>query len=175
MRLRGRKNTTHQSIWQQNKKHWTNALWELMWERITRRCGTESAPREASNGNLHLVLYFLSLYACRRHREKLQAHFSDGRSLRDCSINAPGPPSKPSSRLQYSLLFPKVRPPDNRYPSASSSRVNLMASILYGRGCAHCSRAEALTGWCTTSHVLLTCWFSCWVQAEWQCDTCGVE
>lgn len=46
----------------------------------------------------------------RRHREKLQAHFSDGRSLRDCSVNASGLMSKSAPRLQYSLQFQKVQP-----------------------------------------------------------------
>ncbi|XP_058477775.1 pro-neuregulin-3, membrane-bound isoform isoform X1 [Solea solea] len=39
----------------------------------------------------------------KRHREKLQAHFSDSRSLRDCSVNASGLMSKSAPRLQYSL------------------------------------------------------------------------
>ncbi|XP_076615748.1 pro-neuregulin-3, membrane-bound isoform [Chaetodon auriga] len=43
----------------------------------------------------------------KRHREKLQAHFSDSRSLRDCSINASGLMSKSAPRLQYSLQFQK--------------------------------------------------------------------
>ncbi|XP_041819211.1 pro-neuregulin-3, membrane-bound isoform [Chelmon rostratus] len=43
----------------------------------------------------------------KRHREKLQAHFSDSRSLRDCSINASGLMSKSTPRLQYSLQFQK--------------------------------------------------------------------
>ncbi|KAM9336279.1 pro-neuregulin-3, membrane-bound isoform [Symphorus nematophorus] len=43
----------------------------------------------------------------KRHREKLQAHFSDSRSLRDCSVNASGLMSKSTPRLQYSLHFQK--------------------------------------------------------------------
>lgn len=43
----------------------------------------------------------------KRHREKLQAHFSDGRSLRDCSINASGLMSKSAPRPQYSLQLQK--------------------------------------------------------------------
>ncbi|XP_069011668.1 LOW QUALITY PROTEIN: pro-neuregulin-3, membrane-bound isoform [Embiotoca jacksoni] len=43
----------------------------------------------------------------KKHREKLQAHFSDSRSLRDCSVNASGLMSKSTPRLQYSLQFQK--------------------------------------------------------------------
>ncbi|XP_041671030.1 pro-neuregulin-3, membrane-bound isoform [Cheilinus undulatus] len=43
----------------------------------------------------------------KRHREKLQAHFSDSRSLRDCSINASSLMSKSTPRLQYSLQLQK--------------------------------------------------------------------
>ncbi|XP_070708450.1 pro-neuregulin-3, membrane-bound isoform [Pempheris klunzingeri] len=43
----------------------------------------------------------------KRHREKLQAHFSDSRSLRDCSVNASGLMSKSAPRLQYSLQLKK--------------------------------------------------------------------
>ncbi|XP_060951530.1 pro-neuregulin-3, membrane-bound isoform [Limanda limanda] len=43
----------------------------------------------------------------KRHREKLQAHFSDSRSLRDCSVHASGLMSKSSPRLQYSLQLQK--------------------------------------------------------------------
>ncbi|KAJ4940268.1 hypothetical protein JOQ06_026577, partial [Pogonophryne albipinna] len=43
----------------------------------------------------------------KRHREKLQAHFSDSRSLRDCSVNASGLMSKSAPRLQYSLQLQK--------------------------------------------------------------------
>ncbi|XP_024913105.1 pro-neuregulin-3, membrane-bound isoform isoform X3 [Cynoglossus semilaevis] len=43
----------------------------------------------------------------KRHREKLQAHFSDSRGLRDCSVSASGLMSKSSSRLQYSLQLQK--------------------------------------------------------------------
>ncbi|XP_041830276.1 pro-neuregulin-3, membrane-bound isoform [Melanotaenia boesemani] len=43
----------------------------------------------------------------KRHREKLQAHFSDSRSIRDCSINASGLMSKSTPRLQYSLHLQK--------------------------------------------------------------------
>ncbi|XP_024141586.1 pro-neuregulin-3, membrane-bound isoform isoform X1 [Oryzias melastigma] len=39
----------------------------------------------------------------KRHREKLQAHFSSSRSLRDCSVNASGLMSKSTPRFQYSL------------------------------------------------------------------------
>ncbi|XP_061562737.1 pro-neuregulin-3, membrane-bound isoform isoform X1 [Phycodurus eques] len=39
----------------------------------------------------------------KRHRQKLQAHFSESRSLRDCGINASGLMSKSSSRTQYTL------------------------------------------------------------------------
>lgn len=80
------------------------------------RVAQEIAPSETPHWNLARLLLlhlFLLLYyffcLCRRHREKLQAHFSDGRSLRDCSINASGLMSKSASRLQYSLQFQKVR------------------------------------------------------------------
>ncbi|KAM6898600.1 pro-neuregulin-3, membrane-bound isoform [Lycodopsis pacificus] len=43
----------------------------------------------------------------KRHREKLQAHFSESRSLRDCSVNASGLMSKSTPRLQYSLQLQK--------------------------------------------------------------------
>ncbi|TDG98017.1 hypothetical protein EPR50_G00213870 [Perca flavescens] len=43
----------------------------------------------------------------KRHREKLQAHFSDSRSLRDCSVNASGLMSKSTPRLQYSFQLQK--------------------------------------------------------------------
>ncbi|AWP17718.1 putative pro-neuregulin-3 membrane-bound [Scophthalmus maximus] len=43
----------------------------------------------------------------KRHREKLQAHFSDSRSLRDCSVHASGLMSKSAPRLQYSLQLQK--------------------------------------------------------------------
>ncbi|KAG7227909.1 hypothetical protein INR49_013703 [Caranx melampygus] len=43
----------------------------------------------------------------KRHREKLQAHFSDSRSLRDCSVNASGLMSKSAPRLQYCLQIQK--------------------------------------------------------------------
>ncbi|XP_071318833.1 pro-neuregulin-3, membrane-bound isoform isoform X1 [Trachinotus anak] len=43
----------------------------------------------------------------KRHREKLQAHFSDSRSLRDCRVNASGLMSKSAPRLQYSLQIQK--------------------------------------------------------------------
>ncbi|XP_062269678.1 pro-neuregulin-3, membrane-bound isoform isoform X2 [Platichthys flesus] len=43
----------------------------------------------------------------KRHREKLQAHFSDSRSLRDCSVHASGLMSKSTPRLQYSLQLQK--------------------------------------------------------------------
>ncbi|CAJ1081040.1 pro-neuregulin-3%2C membrane-bound isoform [Xyrichtys novacula] len=44
----------------------------------------------------------------KRHREKLQAHFSDSRSLRDCSVNASGLMSKSQNpKLQYSLQLQK--------------------------------------------------------------------
>ncbi|XP_044033644.1 pro-neuregulin-3, membrane-bound isoform isoform X2 [Siniperca chuatsi] len=43
----------------------------------------------------------------KRHREKLQAHFSDSRSLRDCNVNASGLMSKSTPRLQYSLQLQK--------------------------------------------------------------------
>ncbi|CAI5658896.1 unnamed protein product [Oreochromis niloticus] len=43
----------------------------------------------------------------KRHREKLQAHFSDSRSLRDCTVNASGLMSKSTPRLQYSLQLQK--------------------------------------------------------------------
>uniref|UniRef100_A0A8C7YJJ9 Neuregulin 3b n=1 Tax=Oryzias sinensis TaxID=183150 RepID=A0A8C7YJJ9_9TELE len=39
----------------------------------------------------------------KRHSEKLQAHFSSSRSLRDCSVNASGLMSKSTPRFQYSL------------------------------------------------------------------------
>ncbi|TNN50273.1 Pro-neuregulin-3, membrane-bound isoform [Liparis tanakae] len=44
----------------------------------------------------------------KRHREKLQAHFSESRSLRDCSVNASGLMSKSTPRLQYSLQLQKL-------------------------------------------------------------------
>ncbi|XP_028287386.1 pro-neuregulin-3, membrane-bound isoform [Parambassis ranga] len=43
----------------------------------------------------------------KRHREKLQAHFSDSRSLRDCSVSASGLMSKSTPRLHYSLQLQK--------------------------------------------------------------------
>ncbi|KAM4715096.1 pro-neuregulin-3, membrane-bound isoform [Anableps anableps] len=43
----------------------------------------------------------------KRHREKLQAHFSDSRSLRDCSVNASALMSKSAPRIQYSLHLQK--------------------------------------------------------------------
>ncbi|KAM4524790.1 pro-neuregulin-3, membrane-bound isoform [Odontesthes bonariensis] len=43
----------------------------------------------------------------KKHREKLQAHFSDTRSLRDCSVNGSGLVSKSTLRLQYSLHLQK--------------------------------------------------------------------
>ncbi|CAB1434461.1 unnamed protein product [Pleuronectes platessa] len=43
----------------------------------------------------------------KRHREKLQAHFSDSRSLRDCSVHGSGIMSKSTPRLQYSLQLQK--------------------------------------------------------------------
>ncbi|XP_028991335.1 pro-neuregulin-3, membrane-bound isoform isoform X2 [Betta splendens] len=43
----------------------------------------------------------------KRHREKLQAHFSDSRSLRDCSVNASGLMSKSPPRLQYGIQLQK--------------------------------------------------------------------
>ncbi|XP_029933886.1 pro-neuregulin-3, membrane-bound isoform [Myripristis murdjan] len=43
----------------------------------------------------------------KRHREKLRAHFSESRSLRDCSINASGLMSKSTQRSQYSLQLQK--------------------------------------------------------------------
>ncbi|XP_024866640.1 pro-neuregulin-3, membrane-bound isoform [Kryptolebias marmoratus] len=50
----------------------------------------------------------MALYRCnKRHREKLQAHFSDSRSLRDCSVNASGLMSKSTPRIQYSLHLQK--------------------------------------------------------------------
>ncbi|XP_037134696.1 pro-neuregulin-3, membrane-bound isoform [Syngnathus acus] len=39
----------------------------------------------------------------KRHRQKLQAHFSESRSLRDCGINASGLMSKSAFRTQYTL------------------------------------------------------------------------
>lgn len=56
--------------------------------------------------NLSFSLHMLFFH--RRHREKLQAHFSDSRSLRDCSVNASGLMSKSTPRLQYSLQLQKV-------------------------------------------------------------------
>ncbi|KAM6897012.1 uncharacterized protein nrg3b [Xenentodon cancila] len=43
----------------------------------------------------------------KKHREKLQAQFSNSRSLRDCSINASGLMSKSTPRLQYNLHLQK--------------------------------------------------------------------
>ncbi|CAG5906332.1 unnamed protein product [Menidia menidia] len=43
----------------------------------------------------------------KKHREKLQAHFSETRSLRDCSVNASGLMSKSTLKLQYSLHLQK--------------------------------------------------------------------
>nr|XP_020460905.1 pro-neuregulin-3, membrane-bound isoform-like isoform X2 [Monopterus albus] len=43
----------------------------------------------------------------KRQREKLQAHFSDSRSLRDCSINASSLMSRSTPRIQYSLQLQK--------------------------------------------------------------------
>ncbi|XP_029702078.1 pro-neuregulin-3, membrane-bound isoform isoform X2 [Takifugu rubripes] len=46
----------------------------------------------------------------KRQREKLQAHFSDGRGLRDCSVSTSGLMPKSAPRLQYNLHFPKSCP-----------------------------------------------------------------
>ncbi|KAM4624556.1 LOW QUALITY PROTEIN: uncharacterized protein nrg3b [Polymixia lowei] len=43
----------------------------------------------------------------KRHREKLRAHFSESRSLRDCNVNASGLMSKSTPRPQYSLQLQK--------------------------------------------------------------------
>lgn len=43
----------------------------------------------------------------KRHREKLQAHLSDSRSLRDCSVNASGLMSKSTTRSQYNQPLQK--------------------------------------------------------------------
>ncbi|KAM8837164.1 pro-neuregulin-3, membrane-bound isoform [Spinachia spinachia] len=43
----------------------------------------------------------------KRHREKLQAHFSESRILRDSGVNASGLMSKSTPRLQYSLPLQK--------------------------------------------------------------------
>lgn len=55
--------------------------------------------------------FFLTLFPDihRRHREKLQAHLSDSRSLRDCSVNASGLMSKSTTRSQYNQPLQKVR------------------------------------------------------------------
>ncbi|XP_032430341.1 pro-neuregulin-3, membrane-bound isoform [Xiphophorus hellerii] len=43
----------------------------------------------------------------KRHREKLQAHFSESRSLRDCSVNSSGLMSNSTPRTQYNLHLQK--------------------------------------------------------------------
>ncbi|XP_028332885.1 pro-neuregulin-3, membrane-bound isoform [Gouania willdenowi] len=43
----------------------------------------------------------------KKHREKLQAHFSDSHGLRDCNVNASGLMSKTTPRLQYNLQLQK--------------------------------------------------------------------
>ncbi|XP_005804447.2 pro-neuregulin-3, membrane-bound isoform-like [Xiphophorus maculatus] len=43
----------------------------------------------------------------KRHREKLQAHFSESRSLRDCSVNSSGLMSNSTPRNQYNLHLQK--------------------------------------------------------------------
>ncbi|XP_045925830.1 LOW QUALITY PROTEIN: pro-neuregulin-3, membrane-bound isoform [Micropterus dolomieu] len=57
----------------------------------------------------------------KRHREKLQAHFSDSRSLRDCGVNASGLMSKSTPRLQYSFQLQK---------SCSSHRTSVKGSSV---------------------------------------------
>lgn len=54
------------------------------------------------------VFLYVPAFLYRRHREKLQAHFSDSRSLRDCGVNASGLMSKSTPRLQYSFQLQKV-------------------------------------------------------------------
>ncbi|XP_056152749.1 uncharacterized protein nrg3b [Lampris incognitus] len=44
---------------------------------------------------------------CWKHREKLRAHFSESRSLRDCSVNVSGLMSKSTAKAQYSLQLQK--------------------------------------------------------------------
>ncbi|KAM3859785.1 LOW QUALITY PROTEIN: pro-neuregulin-3, membrane-bound isoform [Diretmus argenteus] len=43
----------------------------------------------------------------KRHREKLRSHFSESRSLRDCSVNATSLLSKSTARPQYSFQLQK--------------------------------------------------------------------
>ena len=58
---------------------------------------------------LCIKLSMASLALCRRHKEKLRAHFLESRNLRVCSINASGFMSKSSPRPQCGWQLQKVR------------------------------------------------------------------
>ncbi|XP_057681261.1 pro-neuregulin-3, membrane-bound isoform isoform X2 [Corythoichthys intestinalis] len=66
----------------------------------------------------------------KRTRQKLQAHFSESRSLRDCGINASGLMSKSSTRTQYTLQ--KSCGPHGRAANASP-RASTVSPPVLGR------------------------------------------
>ncbi|KAM9426496.1 uncharacterized protein nrg3b [Pholidichthys leucotaenia] len=73
----------------------------------------------------------------KRHREKLQAHFSDSRSLRDCSVNASALMSKSKPRLQYSIHLQKSCSPQGSSvkggraaPGASTAAAPILSKAL---------------------------------------------
>ncbi|CAG12617.1 unnamed protein product [Tetraodon nigroviridis] len=76
----------------------------------------------------------------KRQREKLQAHFSDGHGLRDCSVNTPGLVSKSAPRPQCNLHFPKSCTPhglsanDGRGPPGASTAVPPIPSSVPSKG-----------------------------------------
>ncbi|XP_054620045.1 pro-neuregulin-3, membrane-bound isoform [Dunckerocampus dactyliophorus] len=72
----------------------------------------------------------------KRQREKLQAHFSESRVLRDCSINASGLMSKSTMRTQYSLQKSCSTHgcPSNAEPEASTAAPpNLSRALSKGK------------------------------------------
>eukprot|EP00064_Thunnus_orientalis_P001170 superscaffoldBa00000077_g1172 len=80
----------------------------------------------------------------KRHREKLQAHFSDGRSLRDCSINASGLMSKSAPRPQYSLQLQKAS--GNVAPGASTVAPPILSRALSKGKRFRCDSASGRVG-----------------------------
>ncbi|KAM6951120.1 pro-neuregulin-3, membrane-bound isoform [Aplochiton taeniatus] len=62
----------------------------------------------------------------KRHREKLRAHFSESRHLRDCSIHTPGLASKCSPRPQYNVQLQKSFP---LHGASSSKRAAGLSGI----------------------------------------------
>lgn len=105
-----------------------------------------------------VVLIFQFIPFSRGHREKLQAHFSDSRSLRDCSVNASGLMSKSTPRLQYSLQFQKVSlftcywfiPPPYLYHHYDQFHLN-----MYSTSSPH-QKTERLTGWCMVCILIIS-------------------